>query len=292
MAKLCRFCEKLAAEHGGVCGSCRRRILKNPAAPMPCAGVWQLAGLLIGLLIITSGLIAGAVVTHHASLLLLPWTDHFSPESRLSSGNPPVIYETAIVIEQATRKVYPYSIVPGGALNLDEARRAMNQPSVKATYANFNFAQLREVKLRKNLSGYISYRWGEKIYWTSAMLTVGIGETVFTDGVNLVRGRCLNFYSPYPMLPIRPDEPTEKVLDTPVEMPVIAYSFAKLPVEIPELPPPLKELTPTVPILPAVPPSTAGNTGAGMWFSLVPVIPPIHRRPPQQLVITPEPNFQ
>jgi hypothetical protein len=259
---------------------------------MPRAGVWQLAGLLIGLLIITSGLIAGAVVTHRASLLLPPWTDPFSLDSRLSSGNPPVIYETALVIEQATRKVYPYSIVPGGALNLDEAKRAMNQPSVRAIYANFNFTQLREVKLRKNLSGYVSYRWGEKIYWTSTMLTIGIGETVFTDGVNLVRGRCLNFYSPYPMLPIRPDEPTEKILDTPVEMPVIAYSFAKLPVEAPELPPPLKELTPTVPILPAAPPSTAGTTGAGIWFSLVPVIPPIHRHPQQQFVITPEPNFQ
>jgi hypothetical protein len=256
------------------------------------AGVWQLAGLLIGLLIITSGLIAGAVVTHHASLLLLPWTDRFSLDSRLSPRTPPVIYETAMVIEQASRKVYPYSIVPGGALNLDEAKRAMNEPSVKSDYANFNFVQLRQVKLAKNLLGYVSYRSGEKIYWTSKMLTVRVGETVYTDGVRLVRGRCLNFYSPYPMLPIRPDEPTEKILDTPVEMPVIAYSFAKLPVETPELPPSLKELTPTVPILPAAPPSTAGNTGGGIWFPLIPIIPPIHRHPGQTLVVTPEPDFQ
>ena len=94
------------------------------------------------------------------------------------------------------------------------------------------------------------------------------------------------------MLPIRPDEPTEKILDTPVEMPVIAYSFAKLPVETPELPPSLKELTPTVPILPAAPPSTAGSTGGGIWFPLIPIIPPIYRHPGQTLVVTPEPNFQ
>ena len=114
-----------------------------------------MAGLLIGLLIITSGLIAGAVVTHHASLLLLPWTDRFSLDSRLSPRTPPVIYETAMVIEQASRKVYPYSIVPGGALNLDEAKRAMNEPSVKSDYANFNFVQLRQVKLAKNLLDYL-----------------------------------------------------------------------------------------------------------------------------------------
>ena len=52
------------------------------------------------------------------------------------------------------------------------------------------------------------------------------------------------------MLPIRPNEPTEKVLDTPVEMPVMAYSFPKLPVETPELPPRSGELTPIVPVLP------------------------------------------
>lgn len=143
----------------------------------------------------------------------------------------------------------------------------MQEPGIKAIYPDIDFAHLRQVKLKKNLSGYVSYRWGETIYWTSMEVTLRVGETVFTDGVHLVRGRCLNDYSPIPMLPIRPDEPSEQVLDTPVEIPLIAYSFPKLPVKAPELPPSPEALTPAVPISPSTP-------GVGVWFPLVPIIPP------------------
>lgn len=220
-------------------------------------------------------------MTQHASLLLLPWTHPLSLESRLPASKTPVMYQTTMVIEQSTRKVYPYSMVPGGALDLDEAKRAMNDPSVKANYADFDFARLRQVKLRRDLSGYLSYRWDEKVYWTSKMLTLRADETVFTDGVHLVRGRCLNTFSAYPMLPTRPNEPSEKILDTPVEMPVIAYSFPQRAAETPELPTPPEELTPTVPVLPPAPPLTPGTTDGGVWFPLIPIIPPIHRHPGQ-----------
>lgn len=302
MLKLCRVCSRRPAEHAGVCDTCRRRVLENSPVPTFRPGIWKLAGLLICLLCITSSLIAGAVVTHHTSLLRLPWTHTLRLENHLAASKTPVLYESTMVIEQATRKVYPYSIVPGGALDLDEAKRAMHDPSVKANYVDFDFARLRQVQLRTNLSGYVSYRWDEKIYWTSKMLTLRAGETVFTDGVHLVRGRCLNSFSAYPMLPTRPNEPTEKILDTPVEMPVIAYSFPKLPVEMPELPPPPGQLTPTVPVLPPASPLTPGKTGGGVWFPLLPIIPPIHRHPgqppslppvpPPVVVVTPEPNFQ
>ncbi len=111
------------------------------------------------------------------------------------------------------------------------------------------------------------------------MLTLRAGETVFTDGVHLVRGRCLNCYSPIAMLPSRPNEPTEKILDTPVDVPVIAYSFPRLPIEIPELPPPPETLTPSVPIFPPSTPATPGKPGGGIWFPLIPIFPPIHRHP-------------
>jgi len=81
------------------------------------------------------------------------------------------------------------------------------------------------------------------------------------------------------MLPIRPKEPSEKVLDTPVDIPVFAYKFPLLPVEAPTLPPPPEELTPVVPILPAAPPLTPGTPGGGVWFPIIPIIPPIHRHP-------------
>lgn len=215
MAKLCRACQYVAANRGGVCDGCRRSILLNFPVPALRPGIWKMAGVFVTLLAIASTLIAAALVT----LAPIPWRPRPSSASRLPQLA--AAHEVAMVVQQTTRKVYPYSLVPGGAENLDEAKRAMNDPAVKANYKGVDFAKLRQVKLTKNLSGYVSYRWGDKVYWTSYMLTLRTGETVFTDGVYLVRGRGLNCYSPQPMLPVRPDEPSEKALDTPLEMPVI-----------------------------------------------------------------------
>jgi hypothetical protein len=70
----------------------------------------------------------------------------------------PVAYVTTMVVKDAKRKVYPYSIVPGGAETLLEAKHAITDPAVKANYANVSLAQLKQVKLTENLSGYVSYR--------------------------------------------------------------------------------------------------------------------------------------
>jgi len=210
-----------------------------------------------------------------------------------------IVYQRSFVLEEETRKVYPYSIVPGGAATVEDAKLDMSRPDVRANYANFDLAVLHEVKLSTALSGYVSYRYGEKIYWTAKKLTLRAGETVFTDGVHIARGRCLNCYSAFPMLPIRPNEPTEKVLDAPVDVPVFAYKFPLLPVEAPTLPPPPEELTPSVPILPQVTPI---KPGGGIWFPLFPIIPPIHRHHPPPsgplpppiippVTVVPEPNY-
>ncbi len=195
-------------------------------------------------------------------------------------------YQTTMVAREVKRKVYPYSIIPGGAQDLSQAKHYMSDPAVKYHYAGVDLSRLREVKLTAPLTGYVSYRWGEKIYWTSKKLTLKAGETVFTDGTHIVRGRCLNCYSALPMQPIRPHEPTELALDSPVEMPETVYSFPKLPLIAAEIPIPPGELTPTVPVFPAAPPAgppIAGKRpGGGFWFPIIPIIPPIHHRHPPQ----------
>ncbi len=212
-----------------------------------------------------------------------------------------------MVMEQVKRKVYPYSIVPGGAEDVRQAKLAMTNPTVRANYVDMDLAQLKQVKLTKNLTGYVSYRWGDRIYWTKKALTLRAGETIFTDGTHIVRGRCLNCYSALPMSPVRPTEPTEIAMDKPVEMPVTVYTFPKLPVMAPELPIPPGELTPVVPVLAPVV-GTVGKTAGGFWFPLIPIIPPIHRHPssppstpgspgvppgspPVPPLVVPEPNF-
>jgi hypothetical protein len=192
---------------------------------------------------------------------------------------PDVVYRTVMVVERVKRKVYPYSIVPGGAQDVHEARIDMSDPAVRAHYAalGFNLDQLREEKLKTNLVGYVSYRMDDHIYWTAKKLTLRAGETVFTDGTHIARGRCLNCYSALPMSPVRPHEPTEKILDVPTEIPVVAYEFPKVPFYAPVLPMPPGELTPTVPTGSEIVPP--GKPGGGIWFPIIPIIPPIHHHP-------------
>jgi hypothetical protein len=224
--------------------------------------------------------------------------------TRHVAAEPPVTYQTVMVVKQVKRKVYPYSIVPGGAENVHEAKIEMTDPAVRAHYAalGFNVDQLREEKLKTNLVGYVSYRMGDQIYWTAKKLTLRAGETVFTDGTHIARGRCLNCYSALPMSPVRPQEPTEKAMDLPTEMPVTAYEFPKVPLYAPELPIPIGELTPIAPPIAAAAGPGAGKNG-GFWFPIIPFIPPIHRHPksptspttpvtpPPPVAVVPEPRY-
>ncbi len=267
---LCWVCERLLADRGGVCHICRREVQKDSEAPRLYAQPAKLAGVLVGLLSLAAGLHSPAVVAPSAR----------PPSNLETSVSPPVSYVTTMVVKQQNRKVYPYSIVPGGAEDVRQAKQSMTDPAIKEHYANVDLTQLKQVKLTENLSGYVSYRWGDKIYWTAKKITLHAGETVFTDGKNIVRGRCLNRHSALPMQPIRPHEPTELAFDAPLEMPVTVYSFPMLPLLAPVLPVPPGELTPTTPLLPAGP-STVGKTaGGGFWFPLIPIIPPIHRHHP------------
>jgi hypothetical protein len=265
--------------------------------------VWNFAVICVVGLGVVSGSLAVGVVRRQSS------QSARNPQKLLLPSTRDIVYRRSVVLEEETRKVYPYSIVPGGAKTVEEAKLAMLRPDVRANYANLDFPNLREVKLTTNLSGYVSYRYGDKIYWTAKKLTLRAGETVFTDGVHTVRGRCLNCYSAVPMLPIRPHEPSQKVLDGPVDVPVFAYKFPLLPVETPALPAPPGELAPTVPILP----TGAGTPiapGGGIWYPIIPIIPPIHRHhpgsptgptstitppppppPPPPVAVVPEPNY-
>src|ERR1700733_5857103 len=193
---LCWLCHVMKPDRGGLCHKCRQAIQPDSIA-LRVDSRLMLGVVVAALLSVAAGMIPPTVG-------LLPPKPH--PVSNIASRprphEAPVAYETVMVTEQVKRKVYPYSIVPGGAQNLHEARLAMSDPEVKAHYASFNLAQLKQVKLTTDIKGYVSYRWGDKIYWTAKTLTLRAGETVFTDGTHIARGRCLNCYSALPMSPV------------------------------------------------------------------------------------------
>jgi len=120
----------------------------------------------------------------------------------------------------ARRPLYPYSVIPYGVASGQELQAALHRDSVAAAhYSGFNPKSAHVVRLAKERQVFVSYRLGNHIYWTSKKVTLHAGETLLTDGTHLVRTRCGNRISNFPVLPISPREPPEQVLRSPVVQP-------------------------------------------------------------------------
>ena len=114
----------------------------------------------------------------------------------------------------APRRVYRYSVVPGGVADGAElARLVRSDRAVGAHYAGFDVARARPVTVSRPRAVYVSYRKGDRIYWTSRKLMLQAGETLLTDGRNEMRARCANWISDLPRLPVEPHGPGPGQLD-------------------------------------------------------------------------------
>jgi hypothetical protein len=121
------------------------------------------------------------------------------------------------VAKPAARRIYPYSVVPGGVSGKDELVQVIKRDQVVARhYANFAVEQAREIKVDKPRAVYVSYRKGDQVYWTAKKLMLAEGETLLTDGSNEMRARCANRISDTPQLPVEAKGPTEEELDSSV----------------------------------------------------------------------------
>ena len=112
--------------------------------------------------------------------------------------------------------VFPYSVIPGGVRSsrelLEAARR---EPVVAAHYGDFSVAHARVIRLPHDKLAYVSYRLGNRIYWTKTKVTLHQGETVLSDGEHFARTRCGNRISDVAMGPVSPQEPPQMLLSTP-----------------------------------------------------------------------------
>lgn len=122
----------------------------------------------------------------------------------------PVVATTA----KPARRVYPYSIVPGGVAGRDDVVRMMKMDKVVAAhYASFEVDKASVTTVSKPRAVFVSYRKGDKVYWTAKKHTLAAGETLLTDGSNEIRGRCGNRVSDVAMLPVEAAGPSERELD-------------------------------------------------------------------------------
>lgn len=131
----------------------------------------------------------------------------------------PVVLRIAAQVEtKKTRRVYPYSIVPGGVLDRKELTHAVAVDQVVAAhYAAFEASKTTVRTVDKPRAVYVSYRKGDKVFWTAKRLQLAKGETLLSDGQNEIRTRCGNRISDVPQLPVEAKGPSEEELDSSVE---------------------------------------------------------------------------
>ena len=112
------------------------------------------------------------------------------------------------------RPVYNGSVVPGGVYSIDELRAAIaRDPIVAAHYHDADVAQMRAVTLPAGRAAYVSYRRGDRLYWTRERVWLKAGETVLTDGTTTIRARCGNCVSDVKQEHVAAVEPAHGELD-------------------------------------------------------------------------------
>ena len=108
---------------------------------------------------------------------------------------------------EAERAVYKYSVIPGGAYNSDELQSALADPVVAAHYANVDRTHIHTEVVSADRYVHVSYRKGDKIFWTKNKVLLRKGETILTDGTTQIRSRCGNCISEEPLGPTASEEP-------------------------------------------------------------------------------------
>jgi hypothetical protein len=121
-----------------------------------------------------------------------------------------------IVLSEATpqKRSYRYSVIPGGARTQQELVNAIAQDGVVAAhYRSVSIGAVRAETVKRDRLVYVSYRRNNKIFWTKQQVRLSQGETILTDGVTQIRGRCGNCISVQPMTPTADDEPETAQFD-------------------------------------------------------------------------------
>jgi hypothetical protein len=112
------------------------------------------------------------------------------------------------------RPTFNYSVIKGGAWDALDLKRAVQQdPVVADHYRGVDTATMRPVTLATDRLAFVSYRVGDRVYWTKRKLRIRSGETILTNGQTEIRARCGNCISLEPLLPTADDEPDEAAFD-------------------------------------------------------------------------------
>jgi hypothetical protein len=203
-------------------------------------------------------------------------------------------FAPAPVLEKTDRVLYPYSVIPGGVRNTAELRTAVaHDDTVAQHYAGFNLEDARVVPLREARALFVSYRVGNRIFWTKNRLNLPAGETVVTDGEHMARTRCGNRLSDVPIGPVLAKEPLPEAMEIPADGGLLAApeSLSELPLAVPPttaiVVPPQAPASIYIPIVPPIFPGSGTPSTPGIPSGPTP--PPSGPPPPPPLSGPPPP---
>jgi hypothetical protein len=197
------------------------------------------------------------------------------------------------VMDETDRVLYPYSVIPGGVRNSAELRNAVaHDETVAQHYADFNLRNARVIQLHEARAVFVSYRVGNRIFWTRNRLNLPAGETVVTDGEHMARTRCGNRLSDVPIGPVLAKEPLPEAMEIPADGGLLAApeSSSELPLAVPPttaiIVPPQSPGSIYIPIVPPLFPIGGTPSSSGIPLGSPPPPPP----PPPPATSTPEPS--
>jgi hypothetical protein len=155
-------------------------------------------------------------------------------------------------VDRTSRPVYPFSVIRGGVYDAGELQIALATDRVAAGhYAGFDAHKAQREVVARDRQVYVSYRIGDKVFWSKRAFTLREGETLLSDGTHSVRSRCGNRISDTPRQPVSRFEP--RAIDSDVaELPTPPETIAEIrarplgPMLAPEIFP--SAASPSVPI--------------------------------------------
>jgi len=168
------------------------------------------------------------------------------------------------------RPVYLHSVVPGGVRSPEEIAAVIQRDGVVAAhYEGINPQLMRNERLQTPLLAHVSYRLGNKVYWTRKPVLLPANEPVMTDGTTTIRERCGNIISMDPLAPVSDEEPALPSFDQTISP--VGFASQKM-----NMAPPSIRVGASAPVPMAIPgqsPGSAGSFGSIPSFSGTPGSP-------------------
>jgi hypothetical protein len=146
---------------------------------------------------------------------------------------------------RAARKIYPYSVVPGGVFTIAEVEKSIAaDPAVARHYRGIHTENLLLRRTAAPMDIFVSYRIQNAIYWTSRKIHLPKEELLLVDGKNMIRAGCGNRL----VFELPPESPKHE--PPPIEPPLVV-----LEVGTPSLLTPREPFVPTLDLTPGPKPS-------------------------------------